>query len=160
MIRKCTPGDLAVIYSIINEAAAVYKGVIPTDCWKEPYMPDYELRQEIEHGVEFWGCEQNGELVGVMGIQHVLDVTLIRHAYVCKNLQDKGVGGQLLAFLLKQTQKPILIGTWRDAYWAINFYEKHGFVQVTGDEKDRLLKKYWLVSDRQIQNSVVLQQKQ
>jgi GNAT superfamily N-acetyltransferase len=115
-----------------------------------------ELRHEIEAGVEFWGYEEAGELLGVMGIQDVLDVTLIRHAYVRTDRQKKGVGGKLLMHLRTMTSRPILLGTWADASWAIRFYEKHGFRVVTVEEKNRLLKKYWSIPDRQIETSVVL----
>ena len=156
MIRKCDDSDFETMYQIINEAAQVYKGIIPADRWKEPYMPREELEDEIEAGVRFWAYEEDGELVGVMGIQDVLDVTLIRHAYVRTAQQNKGVGGQLLSHLRTLTPRPILLGTWADATWAIRFYEKHGFHLVTPKEKDRLLKKYWKIPDRQIETSVVL----
>jgi GNAT superfamily N-acetyltransferase len=157
MIRKCDEPDFEPIYTIINEAAALaYKGIIPADRWKEPYMPREELRQEIDAGVEFWGYEENDELLGVMGIQKVLDVTLIRHSYVRVAKQKLGIGGKLLSHLRKMTSDPILIGTWADATWAIRFYEKHGFHLVSPEEKNRLLKKYWSIPDRQIETSVVL----
>jgi N-acetylglutamate synthase-like GNAT family acetyltransferase len=156
MIRKCDDSDFDAIYQIINEAAEVYKGIIPADRWKEPYMPRDELRHEIDADVQFWGYEEDGELLGVMGIQDVLDVTLIRHAYVRTAEQNKGIGGKLLSHLRTLTSRPILLGTWADATWAIRFYEKHGFRLVTPEEKDRLLKKYWSIPDRQIETSVVL----
>ena len=156
MIRKCDDGDFEKIYEIINEAAEVYKGIIPADRWKEPYMPRDELRHEIDADVQFWGYEEGGELLGVMGIQDVLDVTLIRHAYVRTAQQNKGIGGKLLSHLRTLTSRPILLGTWADATWAIRFYEKHGFRLVTPEEKDRLLRKYWSIPDRQIETSVVL----
>ncbi len=156
MIRRCDANEFDVIYSIINDAAQAYKGIIPEDCWKEPYMPKDELRHEIDEGVVFWGYEEEGELAGVMGIQHVQDVTLIRHSYVRTAKRNKGIGGKLLSFLLKQTTRPVLIGTWADAVWAIGFYEKHGFRLVSPEEKDRLLKRYWSLPDRQIETSVVL----
>lgn len=156
MIRKCEKRDFRAILSIINEAASVYKGAIPPDCWKEPYMPEEELRHEIRSGVEFWGYEKNGELEGVMGLQPLGDVTLIRHAYVRIQSQNQGVGGKLLAALCGKSNRPVLVGTWAAAVWAIRFYEKHGFRMVTLDEKDRLLKKYWTISPRQIETSVVL----
>jgi N-acetylglutamate synthase-like GNAT family acetyltransferase len=155
-IRRCDGTDFEVIYSIINEAAQAYKGVIPEDCWKEPYMPKEELRQEIDAGVIFWGCEEDGDLVGVMGLQHVQDVALIRHAYVRTAKQNRGIGKDLLFHLLKQTTRPILVGTWTAAAWAIRFYEKNGFRLVSRKEKDVLLKKYWRISERQIETSVVL----
>jgi len=156
MIRRCEQGDLEAIYEIVNDAAQAYRGVIPADRWHEPYMPREELRGEIEAGVVFWGYEAEGELVGVMGIQDVGDVTLIRHAYVRTACQRKGVGGELLAHLCGLAEKPILIGTWADAEWAIRFYEKHGFRLVTREEKDRLLREYWSIPARQVETSVVL----
>lgn len=156
MIRKCTHHDFDIIYSIINEAAQAYKGVIPQDRWKEPYMTIDELKHEIQQKIVFWGYEENNEIVGVMGIQRVRDVTLIRHAYVRKNKQNKGIGGKLLTFLQKQTARPVLIGTWADAVWAIGFYQKHGFTLVPLEEKESLLRKYWSIPDRQIETSVVL----
>ena len=156
MIRKCDDKDFGAIYETINDAAKAYEVVIPADRYKEPYMPREELRHEIEAGVEFWGHEENDQLVGVMGIQDVGDVTLIRHAYVKKSKQNQGIGGKLLAHLLKRTNKPVLIGTWADASWAIRFYEKHGFRLVSSEEKDRLLRKYWSIPERQIETSVVL----
>jgi N-acetylglutamate synthase-like GNAT family acetyltransferase len=159
MIRKCDDHDFNTIYEIINEAAEVYKGIIPADRWKEPYMPRDELRHEIDADVQFWGYEEEGELLGVMGIQDVLDVTLIRHAYVRTAEQNKGVGGKLLSHLRTLTSRPILLGTWADATWAVRFYEKHKFRLVTPEEKERLLKKYWSIPERQIETSVVLVEK-
>ncbi len=145
-----------MIYEIINDAAQAYNGVIPPDCWKEPYMSKDELRHEMDAGVVFWGHEEDGQLLGVMGIQHVQDVTLIRHAYVRTGQQNRGIGGQLLSYLRGQTTRPILVGTWANAIWAIRFYEKHGFRLVSSEEKDRLLRKYWSIRERQIETSVVL----
>lgn len=156
MIRECHDGDVALVYTIINEAAEVYKGVIPEDRWKEPYMPKSELLHEISEGVVFWGYEENGQLVGVMGIQPVEDVTLIRHAYVRPAYQSRGIGGLLLSALRQKTTGPLLIGTWANALWAIRFYEKHGFQLVTSEQKDRLLRQYWSIPERQIDTSVVL----
>jgi len=156
MIRPCTDSDFDAIFAIINDAAQAYCGVIPADCWHVPYMPREYLRHEIDSGVRFFGWEEGGELVGVMGIQDVQDVTLIRHAYVRTANRSSGIGGKLLAELRKLTIRPILIGTWAAATWAIRFYEKHGFKMVTPEEKDRLLKKYWSISQRQIETSVVL----
>ncbi len=156
MIRQCNSTDFLTISSIINDAAQAYKGVIPPDCWREPYMPEDELRHEIAGGVIFWGYEEGGELVGVMGIQHVQDVTLIRHAYVRTAQRNQGIGGKLISWLRGQTARPVLIGTWTDAVWAIRFYERRGFRLVSPEEKPRLLRKYWSVSDRQIDTSVVL----
>jgi N-acetylglutamate synthase-like GNAT family acetyltransferase len=156
MIRQCDNSEFGMIYEIINDAAQVYKGIIPADRWKEPYMSKDELCREIDEGIVFWGYEEDGELVGVAGIQHVQDVTLIRHAYVRTAKRNQGIGGKLLSHLRKQTTRPILIGTWADAVWAIRFYEKHGFQFVSSEEKDRLLRKYWSVPERQIETSVVL----
>lgn len=156
MIRQCHDHEFEVIHSIINDAARVYKGIIPADRWKEPYMPRNELRHEMDEGVVFWGYEEHGELVGVMGIQHVQDVTLIRHAYVRPASQNQGIGGKLLSALRRQTTRPLLIGTWADAVWAIRFYEKHGFRLVSPEEKERLLRKYWSIPARQVETSVVL----
>ena len=156
MIRRCDDNDFEMIYAIINDAALAYKGVIPTDLWKEPYMSKDELRHEIDEGVLFWGYEEAGEIVGVMGIQPIIDVTLIRHAYVRMAERNRGIGSKLLSYLLKQATRPILIGTWADAVWAVRFYEKHGFRLVTKEEKDRLLRKYWSIPERQIETSVVL----
>jgi len=156
MIRQCNESDFEDIYAIINEAAEAYRGVIPEDRWKEPYMAREELQHEINSGVLFWGYEEDGALIGVAGIQDVQDVTLIRHAYVRTGKQNQGVGGRLLDELRKKTTRPLLIGTWADAHWAIGFYEKHGFRLVPSEEKDRLLKKHWSVPDRQIETSVVL----
>jgi len=155
-IRGCDDGDSEVIWTIINDGAQAYKGVIPADQWSEPYMSSEEMQHEIADGVVFWGFEGGGELVGVMGIQKVQDVTLIRHAYVRTGYQKLGIGAQLLSHLRGLTGDPILIGTWADAVWAIHFYEKHGFRMVGLVEKDRLLKKYWKISERQRETSVVL----
>lgn len=156
MIRSCTNADFETIYSIINDAAEAYRGVIPADRWHEPYMPREELQREIESGVRFWGFEVDGELAGVMGIQDVQDVTLIRHAYVQTARRGQGIGGQLIAELRKLTSRPLLMGTWAAATWAIRFYQSHGFRLVTPEEKDRLLKKYWSIPERQVETSVVL----
>ncbi len=156
MIRLCTDAHFETIYAIVNEAAEAYRGVIPADRWHEPYMTREELRHEIDSGVRFWGYEEGGQLLGVMGIQDVQDVTLIRHAYVRTANRGLGIGGKLLAELRKLTARPVLIGTWAAATWAIRFYEKHGFRMVTPAEKDRLLKRYWSIPARQIETSVVL----
>jgi GNAT superfamily N-acetyltransferase len=156
MIRLCDERDFEPIWSIVNDGARVYKGVIPADCWTEPYMSRDKLRAEMEHGVTFWGFEQNDTLQGVMGIQQVADVTLIRHAYVRSDSQKCGIGGLLLSHLRDLAHGPVLIGTWADATWAIRFYEKHGFHVVTPQQKQRLLKRYWNVPDRQVETSVVL----
>jgi len=156
MIRQCDASEVELIYSIINDAAEAYRGVIPGDRWKEPYMSEDELQHEIDQGVVFWGYEQDGELVGVMGIQHVQDVTLIRHAYVHTAKQNQGIGGKLLSSLRQQTTCPLSVGTWADALWAIRFYENHGFQLVSWEEKERLLRKYWSIPERQVETSVVL----
>jgi len=156
MIRQCDNSEVELIYSIINDAAEVYRGVIPGDRWKEPYMSKDELQHEIDQGVVFWGYEQDGELVGVIGIQHVQDVTLIRHAYVRAAKQNQGIGGKLLSSLRQQATRPLLVGTWGDALWAIRFYENHGFQLVSWEEKERLLRKYWSIPERQVKTSVVL----
>lgn len=156
IIRPCDDEDFEQIWTIVNDGAQAYKGIIPTDRWKEPYMPCEELRKEIEAGVVFWGCELSGSLAGVMGIQDVQDVTLIRHAYTLTNSQKQGIGARLLSHLLDQTTRPILIGTWTDAVWAIRFYLRHGFELTTREEKERLLRKYWKIPERQVETSVVL----
>jgi N-acetylglutamate synthase-like GNAT family acetyltransferase len=156
VIRRCTEADLAAILAIVNDAAQAYRGVIPADRWHEPYMPEEELRAEIAAGVVFWGFEQDGRLVGVMGLQDVKDVALIRHAYVATAARRGGIGGRLLRHLMGETGRPVLIGTWAAASWAVRFYEQHGFTVTTPDEKARLLRAYWSIPDRQIETSVVL----
>ncbi len=156
MIRQCGNSDFEMIYSIINDAAQAYKGVIPGDCWKEPYMSKDELRHEMNEGIVFWGYEEDGELTGVMGIQHIQDVTLIRHSYVRTSKRKQSIGGKLLSFLREQTTRAVLVGTWVDAVWAVHFYEKYGFQLVSSEEKDRLLRRYWSISERQIETSIVL----
>jgi N-acetylglutamate synthase-like GNAT family acetyltransferase len=156
MIRRCDDHDFELIWTIINDGARAYAGTIPSDCLKEPYMPKEELHHEIDNGVVFWGYEESGDLIGVMGIQQVKDVTLIRHAYVRTSSQAKGIGGRLLAHLRGRAKAPMLIGTWADAAWAIHFYEKHGFQTVSSQQKDRLLRQYWTIPERQIETSVVL----
>jgi GNAT superfamily N-acetyltransferase len=156
MIRRCDMRDFALIWAIINDGARAYRGTIPADRWTEPYMSREKLQHEFDDGVVFWGYEEDGALMGVMGIQPVRDVTLIRHAYVRTNAQKKGVGSQLLAHLRELTKDPVLIGTWADAVWAIRFYERHGFRRVSDEEKDRLLKRYWNIPERQVETSVVL----
>ena len=154
MIRKCQPGDMDRIYFIINEAAKAYEGAIPADCYHQPYMPMDELEQERRR-MTFFGWEVNGELVGVMGFQPVKDVTLIRHAYVLPQWQRQGIGSKLLNHLKGQgTTSRLLVGTWADAHWAIDFYKKHGFSLLP--DKDELLKTYWDIPQRQIETSVVL----
>ena len=156
MIRRCDDRDFELIWAIINDGAQAYKGIIPDDCWTEPYMSRDELHHEIEDGVEFWGEEEGGDLLGVRGLQQVQDVTLIRHAYVRTACQSQGIGARLLSHLRDLTTGPVLIGTWADASWAIGFYERRGFQLVRPHWKDPLLKRYWTVSARQIEVSVVL----
>jgi N-acetylglutamate synthase-like GNAT family acetyltransferase len=156
MIRRCTEGDIAEIEAIINAAAEAYRGVIPAECWHEPYMPRAQLAEEIEAGVSFAGWEEAGALQGVMGLQPVRDVTLIRHAYVRPGQQGRGIGGALLATLGRQVSGTLLVGTWAAAAWAIRFYARQGFQQVAEEEKTRLLQTYWTVPSRQQVSSVVL----
>lgn len=160
MIRICDDTELETIYTIINDAAIAYRGKIPADRWKEPYMSMEELVHEINEGVVFWGYEEDGELLGVMGIQDKGEVALIRHAYVRTSVRNRGIGGHLLTHICEMTSKPILIGTWAAATWAIRFYEKHGFQLVaSSEEKDKLLQRYWSIPERQRETSVVLAQK-
>ena len=159
MIRKCTESDFDTIFEIINDAASAYNGVIPGDRWHQPYMPAEEIRHEIEDGVTFWGFEKDDRLIGVMGIQDRGDVALIRHAYVLTRFRQQGIGKKLLFYLESLTEKPILVGTWKAASWAISFYEKNGYILVSDKEKDRLLRKYWSIPERQIETSVVLANK-
>jgi N-acetylglutamate synthase-like GNAT family acetyltransferase len=156
MIRLCTDSDVPGIFAIVNDAAQAYKGTIPSDRWHEPYMPVEELKEEIASGVKFWGYEDSGQLIGVMGMQPVKDVTLIRHAYVRTEMRSRGIGGKLLAHLLGRIEGRILVGTWKAADWAVKFYQNHGFRLVSEEEKDRLLKTYWNIPERQIETSVVL----
>ena len=156
MIRRCLDSDTPNMCAIINDAAPAYQGVIPADRWHEPYMPLEELKEEMKCGVRFWGYEEDNQLIGVMGMQAVKDVTLIRHAYVKTGMRNQGIGGKLLAQLLGQADGKILVGTWKAADWAVKFYQKHGFQLVNEEEKDRLLKTYWNIPERQIETSVVL----
>ena len=156
MIREISSSDFDEVFRVVNDAAQAYRGIIPDDRWKEPYMTRDELQSEIKAGVNFSGHEVNGELVAVMGIQDVKDVTLIRHAYTIMAEQGKGIGKELLENLTSQTNKPILIGTWADSNWAISFYKKNGFCLTSSTEKDILLRKYWNIPERQIATSVVL----
>ena len=152
-----TPAERSAILAIVDDAAEAYRGVIPADRWREPYMPPAELDAEIAAGVVFWGCEDSGELLGVMGIQQVRDVDLIRHAYVSPEAQGRGIGGALLDHLMATAERPVLVGTWNAASWAIRFYEAHGFVRVSPARKDELLRSYWDIPERQIEESVVLE---
>ncbi len=157
VLRPCRHDERAAILRIVDAAAEAYRGVIPADQWREPYMPADELGAEIAAGVEFWGYEDGGDLVGVMGIQAVDDVDLIRHAYVAPAAQGRGVGSALLRHLLSTRTRPVLVGTWAAAEWAIRFYRGHGFELVSPPErKDELLRRYWTISARQIETSVVL----
>jgi len=155
-IRPCRDDERDVILAIVNDAAEAYRGVIPDDRWHEPYMAADELDAEIDAGVDFWGYEADGELVGVMGIQPVRDVMLIRHAYVRPKRQGEGIGRALLEHLRGMTDRPILIGTWASAEWAIRFYERNGFELVSEEGKNELLKTYWDIPERQTETSVVL----
>jgi N-acetylglutamate synthase-like GNAT family acetyltransferase len=156
MIRACRDDEREAIHEIVNTAAEAYRGVIPADRWHDPYMPLEELEAELAAGVAFSGYEEDGELVGVMGIQPVRDVDLIRHAYVKPGRQGGGIGGKLLQHLLDTATRPVLVGTWATAEWAIRFYRRHGFEQVSPEERTRLLKTYWSIPERQIETSVVL----
>jgi N-acetylglutamate synthase-like GNAT family acetyltransferase len=156
MITKCEQKDFADIYDIINDAAIAYKGIIPEDRWHEPYMTVDELKKQIADNVEFWGYKEDNKIMGVMGIQCKGDVTLIRHAYVRTSDRNKGIGGKLLRHLNSISSTPVLIGTWADAKWAIDFYQKHGFRLLLKDEVNILLQKYWTIPVRQIETSVVL----
>jgi GNAT superfamily N-acetyltransferase len=156
MILPTIEADISEMFAVINDSAIAYRGHIPADVWSEPYMPLSELRAEIADGVVFSKYVENGAILGVMGIQKVRDVHLIRHAYVRTASRGKGVGGKLLEHLAQGVEGEILIGTWRAATWAIAFYEKHGYALVGEKEKNRLLHSYWNVSDRQIETSVVL----
>ena len=155
-VRRCPDDEFEAILRIVNEAAAAYAGVIPKDCWRVPYMPRHELKGEIAAGVVFRGIEADGALAAVMGNQDVLDVSLIRHAYVLPSVQGRGLGSALLRSLRRRTKRPILVGTWRAATWAIRFYEKHGFRRVPDEQIDRLLSRYWTIPRRQVETSVVL----
>ena len=157
MISRLNPPHFTQILHVVNDAAEAYKGVIPQDQWREPYMSTEELKEEIESGINFYGWTENHTLVAVMGIQPSNDVTLIRHAYVLTSHQRSGIGTKLLNHLLKLAQTSvILVGTWEAAYWAIKFYEEHGFKLLSRQETDTLLRKYWTISERQIETSVVL----
>ncbi len=156
MVRQSTDADFAAILEIVNDGAQRYKGVIPADRWHEPYMPAEELKKEIAAGVMFSVAEQDGRVVGVMGIQDKGDVTLVRHAYVATRAQRGGIGTKLLRHLESLTHKPVLIGTWAAATWAIDFYRRNGFSVVSHAEKERLLRKYWSIPARQVETSVVL----
>jgi GNAT superfamily N-acetyltransferase len=155
-IRRCREDERAAIVAVVNAAAEAYRGVIPADRWHEPYMPLDELDGEIAAGVAFWGYEADGALVGIMGIQPVGDVDLIRHAYVSPDSQRHGVGSALLAHLARSSTRRMLVGTWAAADWAIGFYRRHGFELLSPERNAALLKTYWAIPDRQIEASVVL----
>ena len=158
MISEYKKSDSSKILYVINDAAIKYKGVIPDNCWHEPYMPEQELVNEFNDGVRMYGYHHNNKLIGVIGIQEVKDVILIRHAYTLTSHQGKGMGSALLEYLLKKNQNShLLVGTWRHATWAIRFYEKFGFILHTKDQSTLLLKKYWKIPPNQIKNSVVLE---
>jgi GNAT superfamily N-acetyltransferase len=156
MIRRCTEIDIPEIFRIINDAAQAYKGVIPADCWHEPYMPLQHLHEEIADGVGFWGYEKDQELIGVLGLQSRGDVDLIRHAYVKTASRGQGIGQALLRHAESASTRPILIGTWAAATWAIRFYCRNGYRVVPDDEGSRLLRRYWNIPPRQAEVSVVL----
>ena len=156
MISRCEQKDFNVIHEIINDGASAYKGIIPVDRWHEPYMSEEELKKQIAEGVQFWCYKDDNTILGVMGIQFKQDVTLIRHAYVRTIKRNKGIGGKLLKHLSEISTTPVLIGTWADATWAVEFYQKHGFRLLPEDEKNKLLHKYWSIPDRQVETSVVL----
>ncbi len=155
-VRRCKIGDRDQILEIVNAAAEAYRGVIPEDCWREPYMPGSELDHEIAAGVSFFGYDVDGSLIGVMGIQPLEEVDLIRHAYVLPGSQRGGVGGELLGSLRRLSTKPLLVGTWAAADWAIGFYCRRGFELVGEERTATLLRRYWTIPDRQIETSVVL----
>jgi GNAT superfamily N-acetyltransferase len=155
-IRPCRDDERDEILAIVNTAAEAYRGVIPADRWHEPDMSAEELNREISAGVRFWGSEDGGALVGVMGVQRVRDVTLIRHAYVRPGVQGRGVGTELLRRLRAESERDLLVGTWASASWAVAFYERNGFSLVSPEEKDRLLREYWSIPERQVETSVVL----
>jgi GNAT superfamily N-acetyltransferase len=155
-IRRCRDDEREAILAVVNQAAEAYRGVIPADRWREPYMPRAELDDEVAAGVAFWGYETGGELIGLMGIQPVRDVELIRHAYVLPGRQRHGVGGALLEHLVRLTTRPVLVGTWAAAEWAIDFYRRHGFELVSPERTATLLRRYWTIPERQIETSVVL----
>jgi GNAT superfamily N-acetyltransferase len=156
LIRQSRETDLAALLAIVNDAAQAYRGVIPADRWRDPYMPPDELVREIADGIIFWVAEEDGRLLGVMGIQDKGDVALVRHAYVRPSMQRKGVGTRLLRHVESLTGKPVLIGTWADASWAIEFYLRNGFAVVPHEYKDALLRRYWSIPARQVETSVVL----
>jgi GNAT superfamily N-acetyltransferase len=156
LIRPCNPGEEMQILSVINDGAEAYRNVIPASLWKEPYMPESELRREIAAGVGFWCAEEGGLMTGVMGLQHVEDVSLIRHSYVRTASQGRGIGRGLLEKLVAETDRPVLAGTWDCAEWAVRFYTRNGFTLVSRTEGELLFRRYWKISAGQAANSVVL----
>ena len=158
MISEYTKSDASKILHIINDASLRYKGIIPNNCWNEPYMSKHELIDEFNDGVRMYGCHDNNKLIGVIGIQEVKDVILIRHAYTLISYQNKGTGSAMLEYLLKKNQNSrLLVGTWKNAEWAIRFYKKFGFIIHAKEQSTLLLKKYWKIPSKQIKNSVVLE---
>ena len=158
MISEYTKSDISKILHVINDASLKYKGIIPDNCWREPYMSKQELIDEFSDGVRMFGYHHNNKLIGVIGIQEVKEVILIRHAYTLTSFQGKGTGSILLEYLLKKNKNSrLLVGTWRDATWAIQFYEKFDFIRHSKEESTLLLKKYWKIPLEQINNSVVLE---
>lgn len=155
-MRPATDADLRSVLAVINDAAEAYRGVIPADCWHRPYMTERALRREVGDGVRFWVIEVGGAVVAAMGLQAVRDVTLIRHAYVAREHQRTGLGGTLLEQLRSRSERPMLVGTWRAATWAVAFYRRHGFELLPDGEAQRLLRRYWSVPARQMAASVVL----
>ena len=158
MISEYTTNDYSKILNVINDAASKYRGIIPDDCWHEPYMPKHELEDEFKNGVRMFGYHDNNELIGVIGFQIIKEVVLIRHAYTLTKHQGKGKGSELLKFLLEKNKNShLLVGTWKSAKWAIKFYEKFGFTVRSAEQSALLLKKYWTIPSKQIENSVVLE---
>ncbi len=158
MISEYNKTNISKILHVINDASLRYKGIIPDDCWHEPYMSKQELIDEFSDGVCMYGYHHNNILIGVIGTQEVKDVILIRHAYTLTTFQGKGTGSALLEYLLRKNQNSrLLVGTWRNATWAIRFYEKFGFILHAKDQSTLLLNKYWKLPSKQIENSVVLE---
>ena len=159
-VRPCGDQEIESILGIINDAAQAYRGAIPPDRWHDPYMSEAELRRDMSAGVEFWGCEIDGKLVGVMGMQRVQDADLIRHAYVLPGHQRHGVGGILIDHLRQRSKRRMLVGTWADATWAVKFYQRNDFELIASrEQRVELLKRYWTIPDRQVETSIVLELK-
>jgi len=156
IVRRLGPEDAGNILRVVNDSAEAYRGVIPKEAWKEPYMDLTELSRDINDGVSMWGAEENGVICGVMGIQEKGDVTLIRHAYVASGFRRTGIGGRLLAQLMAIAGNPVLVGTWASALWAADFYEKHGFTLQSAERSAFLLSRYWEIPERQASASIVL----